>query len=297
MTTGTGTVGSLWRFPVKSMLGEQPDSIELVRDGVVGDRAHALIDTETGKVLSAKHPRKWPLLLQCRARYDESPAAGAALPAVHVTFPDGTTVTSDDPDVDAVLTAQFGHPVTLATTAPADFTIDDYHPDVEGLGPDRQPDTVSEARLGAAFFADAGLPSAVAEGSFLDLFPVSLITTSTLAALGRHAPETQFDPRRFRMNIVLDTPEQGFLENEWLGQTIAIGDAAVTVMIPDPRCVMTTLPQEDLAKDNAVLQTLARHNRVDVAGQGLFPCAGVYAVVSIPGVIRRGAQATLDAPA
>ncbi|MDP9257522.1 MAG: MOSC N-terminal beta barrel domain-containing protein, partial [Actinomycetota bacterium] len=51
-----GTIRALWRYPVKSMLGEELDAVDLSEGGVVGDRAYALRDRETGKVASAKHP-------------------------------------------------------------------------------------------------------------------------------------------------------------------------------------------------------------------------------------------------
>ncbi len=58
--------------------------------------------------------------------------------------------------------------------------------------------------------------------------------------------------------------------------------------MPDPRCVMTTVAQEGLDRDPNVLKALATHNRIDVAGGGLYPCAGVYAVVASPGALRAG---------
>jgi uncharacterized protein YcbX len=284
-----GTVGTLGRFPVKSMLGEQPDTVDVGEHGIVGDRAYALIDTETGKVVSAKHPRKWPQMFQCRAEFVDPPKAGQPTPPVLITLADGTTVSSDVPDADATLSAFFGRAVVLATSAPEDFTIDEYRLDVEGLGPGQTPDTVTDQKLGAAFFAEAGMPSAVPAGAFFDLFPVSVLTTSTVNHLNEIKPDSRFDARRFRMNVLVDTPESGFVENGWLGRQLQFGDgAALVAMIPDPRCVMTTLAQEDLPKDNGILQTLARHNRLEVASAGLFPCAGVYAVVGATGTIRTG---------
>lgn len=297
MSEVVGTITQLGRFPVKSMLGEHPAAIDLTEHGVVGDRAFALVDTETGKVVSAKNPRLWPQMFQCRAVFVEAPRPGEDLPPVRITLADGTSVLSDAPDVDATLSGFFGREVTLASAAPEDFTIDDYHPDVDGLGPGRQPDTVTDQKLGAAFFAEAGMPSAVPEGSLVDLFPVSVLTTSTLDHLNELKPESQFDARRFRMNVIVDAAEKGFVENAWLGQQLSIGDdAALVVIIPDPRCVMTTLAQEDLPRDKGILQTLARHNRLDVAGAGQFPCAGVYAVVSATGTIRIGDPVVLTSP-
>ncbi len=183
--------------------------------------------------------------------------------------------------------------MTLQQSAPEDFTIDQQHPDVEDLDPEGHRDTVIESRLGAAFFAQAGIPSPVPAGSFLDLFPVSVLTTSTLARLQALRPESRFDERRFRMNVVVDTAEDGFVENGWTGRSLQIGDTVrLTVFLPDPRCVMTARAQGDLPEDTEILRTLVRHNRLDVAG-GLYPCAGVYAVVEAAGVIRAGDQVSL----
>jgi MOSC domain-containing protein len=287
MGEAVGAVKALWRFPVKSMRGEKLEVADLTERGLVGDRAYALIDTETGKVMSAKTPRMGPSLLGCRAAFIAAPAAGDEQPPVSITFPDGTSVRSDAPDVDFTLSGFFGRPVKLARAAPEDFTIDQYHPDVEDLDPEGHRDTVTESKLGSAFFAQAGLPSAVPVGAFFDLFPVSVLTTSTLDRLNELRPESRFDERRFRMNIIVSTRDAGFVENGWTGRELQVGDAVLGVAIADPRCVMTTLAQEELPKDTEVLRTLARQNRVEVAG-GLYPCAGVYATVTSAGTLRDG---------
>ena len=284
-----GSVAGLWRFPVKSVGGERLDEAEVTGRGLAGDRAYALVDAETGKVVSAKSARLFPDLLGCRAAFVEPPRAGHEPPPVRITLPDGTTVASDAGDADRVLSAHFRRDVALARTAPEDFTIDQYHPDVEGADPAGYRDTVVEQKLGSAFFADAGLPSPVPAGAFFDLFPVSVLTTSTLARLGELRPESRFDERRFRMNVIVGTDEAGFVENGWIGHELAVGEAVrLRVALPDPRCVMTTLAQDDLPKDSDVLRTLVRHNRVQVGGGGLFPCAGVYAVVEAAGTLRTG---------
>jgi len=291
MATGgaVGTVAVLSRFPVKSLLGEDIETVEVTDGGLVGDRARVLIDHGSGKVVSAKNPRLWPELLGCRATFVEPPRAGQPLPPVAITLADGTIVSSDAEVVDAVLSRFFKRDVTLQSATPEDFTIDQYHPDVENLDPEGHRDTTVDAKLGSAFFAQAGLPSAVAVGSGFDLFPVSVLTTSTLDQLNEARPESRFDRRRFRMNIVVETPERGFVENDWLGHELQLGDEVrLAVFIPDPRCVMTTLAQEDLPKDNDILRTLTTHNRLDVAGSGSYPCAGVYAVVTASGTVRRG---------
>jgi uncharacterized protein len=288
-----GTIRALWRFPVKSMLGEELDAADLTEGGIAGDRTYAIRDTETGKVASAKHSKRWPNLLDCRAAFVEPPGPGTELPPVRIELADGNSVLSDAKDVDAVLSRFFGRDVELARAAHNGYTIDQYHPDLENYDPAGHRDEVVEARLGAAFFNERGLPSAVPEDSFFDLYPLSVLTTSTLDQLGDLEPQSRFDVRRFRMNVIVDTPERGFVENGWLGRTLSIGDdVQLGVSLPDPRCCMPGLPQEDLPRDPQVLKALARHNRIDVAG-ALYPCAGVYAVAEATGTVRKDDSVSL----
>lgn len=288
-----GTIRALWRFPVKSMLGEQLDAADVSEGGIVGDRAYAIRDRETDKVASAKHPKLWPNLLACRAAFVEPPRPGEELPPARIELADGNSVLSDAADVDAVLSRFFGREVELARAAQNGYTIDQYHPDEENYDPKGHRDEVVEARLGAAFFNERGLPSAVPDGSFFDLFPLSVLTTSSLDQLGELEPQSRFDARRFRMNMIVDTPARGFVENEWLGHTLAIGDdVQLGVTLPDPRCVMPSLAQEDFPKDSRILKALAQHNRIDVAG-ALYPCAGVYAVAEATGTIRKDDRVSL----
>lgn len=284
-----GEVSALWRFPVKSMLGERLDQVDLTEQGVVGDRGYAVVDQETGKVVSAKSVRLFPGMFECRATFAEEPRAGMPLPPVMITLPDGSRVASDKPDCDDVLSAHFARRVHLASAAPDGYTIDQYHPDVAGADPAGHRDTVVEQKLGSAFFDDIGAPSPVASTAFFDLFPVSVLTSSTLATLGSLQPQSHFDARRFRMNVIVDTEPDGFAENGWVGLDVQLGeDARVHVVMPDPRCVMPTLAQEELPRDNDVLRALVRHNRLELEEGARFPCAGVYGVVAASGLVRRG---------
>lgn len=284
-----GVVAGLWRFPVKSMGGEPLEQAELTGRGLLGDRAFAIIDAETGKVASAKSVKSFPDLLDCKARFVESPQLGHDLPPVRITLPNGQAVTSDSPEIDRTLSAHFRREVRLARAAPEDFTIDMYHPDIEGADPAGRRDTVVEQKLGSAFFNAVGKASPVPVGAFFDLFPMSLLTTSTLTRLAELAPQSRFDLRRFRMNVIVDTSEPGFPENDWVGREVVLGDTVrLRVASPDTRCVMTTLAQDDLPSDREVLRALVQHNRVQVGSGGLYPCAGVYAVIEADGALRSG---------
>lgn len=271
------------------------EQAELTRRGLVGDRAYALIDTDTVKVMSAKSARLFPGLLGCQVAFVEPPQSGRDLPPVRITLPDGATVTSDSGDVDRALSAYFGRNVTLARTAPEDFTIDQYHPGIEGAAPASQCDTVVEQKLGSALFAEPGMPSPVPVGSFFDAFPLTVLTTSTLERLNALQPQTRFDERRFRMNMIVATTEAGFVENDWVGRELVIGDGVrLSVALPDPRCVMTTLAQDKLPQDAGVLRALVQHNRIQVGALGQRPCAGVYAVIVAPGTIQTGDHVALN---
>jgi uncharacterized protein YcbX len=259
-----GRVVLITRYPVKSMLGEDLNATELTELGLLGDRAHALVDVETGKVASAKEPRKWPNLFDFRAAYLEPPRQGGVLPAVRLTLPDGESMTSDQADVDRRLSAGVGRPVRFARQAVQGAVAEGYWPDYDWL-PQRNK------------VFDFPLPP----GTFFDGAPIHLVTTGTLDRLRALAPAQRFEVPRFRPNFVIESPEgaAGFVENDWIGKTIAIGEVRLKIEAPCPRCIMTTLPQGSLPKDPGVLRSLVQHNGGNV---------GVYATVVRGGRVRRG---------
>ena len=292
--TPIGMIDSLWRFPVKSMWGEQLREAALTDRGVVGDRAYALIDTDTGRVVSAKSAKLFPDILNCGAKFVEPPQEGGDTPPVLISLPDGTALRSDSSNASRALSAYFKRNVVLRRFAPADFTVDQYHPDVEGADPGGNRDAVVAQKLGSALFSSLGMESPLPVGSFLDVFPVSVLTSSSLAKLADQQPHSRFDARRFRMNMILKTEPDGFMENEWIGRTLEVGETTrLSVALHDPRCVMVTLAQDDLPKDTDILKALVRHNRVQLGALGAFPCAGVYAVVAAAGTVRIGDKVAL----
>ena len=107
-----GSVISLWRYPVKSMMGEELNSSYITERGLIGDRAYALVDQETCKVASAKNPRKWGKLFDFRATFEQQPQTIGQIPDVHIALPDGTFVSSDH-DIDHTLSKVLGREVRL----------------------------------------------------------------------------------------------------------------------------------------------------------------------------------------
>lgn len=266
---------SLWRYPVKSMAGEELDAVEVTERGLNGDRAYALVDTATKKVGSAKSVKKFGELLRCRAQFVSPPRPEARVPAVRITLPDGTTLQSDQPDAAAALAAAFGPQVSLASTAPAGLMLEFAAGTLSGKH---------------AETTEAPLSGAAPPGTFFDLACVHLLTTATLRSLQEAYPEGQFAVQRFRPNLVVDCPgESGFVENSWIGRSLSIGaDLVLRVSVPCARCVMTTLPRTDLPHDPGILRTAVQQNRLDLGEFGRLPCVGVYADVVKPGRIRRG---------
>ena len=146
-----GAVVSLWRYPVKSMMGEELNASDVTDHGLLGDRSLALVDTETGKVVSAKNPRKWPTMFDFRAVFTTPPVLGSPLPPVRVTLPDGVSVTSDDARFAELLTGALGRPVTLASAAPSEPSLEEYWPDIAELA---HRETVTEEAMPSTTFFD-----------------------------------------------------------------------------------------------------------------------------------------------
>jgi uncharacterized protein YcbX len=252
-----GHVQALWRYPVKSMLGERCQQLAVEQRGVVGDRAHALWDLDSGKVASAKNPRRWANLLRFQANYLAEPVGDQPLPPVAVRGPfqgpgcPPRTLRSDDPDLEALLSESFGRPLRLLNQPPEGASLQHYWPAVEGR---EFQEVTNELRLPV--------------GTFFDACPIHALSTATLDAFRRLEPDLDFAVERFRPNLLIH-PEgfsTGFVEEAWVGGVLAIGEQVRLRVDRDcPRCVITTLPQGALPEEMEILRATARHNNV-VAG-------------------------------
>jgi uncharacterized protein YcbX len=262
--TLVGRVSQIWRYPVKSMFGEEVEATEVMKRGVLGDRGYALFAPELGKVASAKDPRRWPNLFAFQARYIGTPEENASLPPVEVTLPSGKLVTSDDADVEQRISAEVGRTVRLLRVPFHEASAEGYWPDQEWI---------AERNTSFAY----QLP----EGTFFDGASVHLVTTATLAFLASRYPDSRFEVPRFRANLLIETrgDEHGFVENRWIGKTLMIGSVRLHIERPCPRCVMTTLPQSNLPRDMDVLRAAVKENSGNV---------GVYAKVEVQGRVTKG---------
>jgi uncharacterized protein YcbX len=268
------SVARLYRYPVKSMLGERLDAVEVTGRGLVGDRAFAVTDTTTGRIGSVKHPRKWGPLLECRAELT-APATAT------VTLPDGGTYDARDPDLADQLSKLLDRPVTVLDTPPDGLVLERAIPGVDGTaggGP------VTTDETGTAFTTGRS-------NGFFDFGTVHAVTTASLASLRRAYPGGDFDPRRFRPNLVIDVPGDGYPEDDWVGRRIAIGGALLEGICATPRCVIPTLAHDELPPDPDILRTVAREHRVPAVNRAA--CVGVYLSVVSPGPVEIGDTASV----
>ena len=270
-----GTVTTLRRYPVKSMLGEDLQAGEVSRAGLAGDRRLAVVSRRTGKIASAKYPRLWRDMLTLSAEVMDGGGAAAL-----ITLPGGETVRSSDADVDDILSGLLDEPVTLTATPPAGASLDRA-----------VPEAVLRDGIAAAVPATlVEIGAAAPPGTFVDFAPLHLITTATLGRIAELSPGRRADLERYRPNIVIGTGGSGFTENDWLGRELRVGgDLVLRVIARTPRCAIPTLAHGRLPRDTEALRVVARHNRVSpLPDADAEPCAGVYAEVLEPGRISTG---------
>lgn len=280
-----GTVTRLRRYPVKSMLGEEVERSHVTERGLLGDRAIGIVDRETGKLASGKRPKLWGGLLAFSAAFSGPVEDERVLPPVTITFPDGTARRTDDPATEEALGAALGRPIRLAASYDDMIYIEEVW--LGGLKDGADPYGLVTGDEDGEQLIEVPASLAVSQG-FFDAAAIHLVTTSTLRTLAEASPGSRFAPERFRPNLVLDTPDaDGFVENDWPGRILEVGDVRLEVLMPVPRCVMTTLPQGDLPEDRDVLRTITRTNKIETLTKE-YPCVGVYATVVRPGTLRVG---------
>jgi uncharacterized protein YcbX len=256
-------VASLWRYPVKSMLGEVVDSLFVDQGGADGDRRLALLDALTGRVASAKQPRLWRELLQFSARVD----AGE----VGIKLPDGRTVSANHAGIDDLLSQLLGRPVQLISERPQGATLE--RPD---------PEQVLQFGLDAEVEGQlVEIAQATPGESFTDLAPLHAITTATVEHVGTEA-------LRYRPNLLIATPPgyPPYAENDWVGRQMVAGEARLQVLKPTVRCAVPTLEHGALPRAPHALRTLMAENRLASSGWGRVPCAGAYLEVLTAGTIN-----------
>jgi len=287
-----GRVREVWRFPVKSMVGERVPSAIVTAGGIEGDRGWAVRDEEAGQITNAK---RITALVQCSARYVEEPGQGPGV--VEVTLPGGEVLRSDRGDPAGLLSAALGKKVSFGPLRPA-TDLAYYrrgHPEPgDPLEQARQTFALEEGEPMPDFSVMATLPGmamlrefATPPGTHFDVAPLHLVTTASLDALARANPGADADPRRFRANVVIETAAgiEGFTEFGWCERSLAIGDTVVEIKSPTVRCRLPTLPQPGLPEARSIMRALVRESKHSL---------GVYATVARPGSLRVGDPVVLQ---
>ena len=159
--TTIGKVVSLWRYPVKSMLGEELNSSYITEHGLIGDRVYALIDEETGKTVSAKNPSKWGKLFDFHSAFLDPPQVVDNIPPVRITFPDGTQIFSNQNEMNDALSKVLGREVKLIRNSLEKPIYEEYWPNIEALA--QREKTTDEAMPPQSFFDIAVVQSIVTD--------------------------------------------------------------------------------------------------------------------------------------
>ena len=246
-------VSGLWRYPVKSMVGEAVDVVDLDADGVVGDRRWAVRDLETGRLASAKKPRPFGGLLHWSAR-----------------------------TVEGGLCEAFGRPVALVGAE--EGRSESYDAEWERI-PGALSSVQAEVPMGMLSSSNA-----LVDASAVHL--VTAEAMDHLAELvGEVVALERFRPTALLRSVDGDGLP-GFADLDWGEVGATLGGASLQMAGAMPRCVMTTLSQRGLEQAREGLQALSAHARRDTP-IGNMPCIGTMAEVTGPGTVRLGDRFTM----
>jgi uncharacterized protein YcbX len=284
VTTIIGKIGTIMRFPIKSLLGELLDECAITSNGIRGDRALALVDTATGKIASAKQPNLWRDLLTLSAKTDPS----ALNSRVVVSSAAGDRLDHLDANFDAWLSKLLGRDVKLTETKQNGAELNRA-----------RPDEVLEHGIDEAVTQDLlAIGAAAPEGGFFDFAPIHLVNSASLDAISNFAPMASISAERYRPNLVIETTSsRAFAENEWVGRRLHIGQSVeLEIIAPTPRCAVPLLSHGALPVSSAAVSGVNKLNRVEfpLLGPGQYPCLGAYATVLSPGLVERGDAVSLE---
>ena len=270
----TASVATIYRYPVKSMMGETLSETDIREAGIPGDRGWAVRDEKRGGIRGGK---KIPQLMTLAAK------SGTAAPLI--TAADGDSASASSERINDWLSGKLNHPVTLWPLLPAD-QLDHYR---RGA-PDNE-DFEQELRAVFGRLPDEPLPDLAGfeellefespPGTYFDAFPISIISQQSLNTMDQLEGESRFDVRRFRPNLLVDVPgsDHPFPEQAWVGKTLAIGSVTLKIDTTCPRCAMTTHGFDDLPQDPQIMRKLVANSEGNL---------GIYASVVKVGKVATG---------
>jgi uncharacterized protein YcbX len=257
-----GHVDSLWRYPVKSMGGEELKESFVGFSGIYGDRLYAFRSSAAHKGFPYLTGREQQQLLLYRPRY---------------RHPENMTKPPNLEEAEAIAPG-----LTPVYASPADIELDVETPSGELL-PIDDPRLIGKVREGIRAVHELTLLRS--DRAMTDCRPLSMFSLQTVRKFSEELG-SDLDKRRFRANIYVDlASENGFGEDEFVGRTLRIGNKAVTmIMDRDPRCKMITLDPDTAEANPEIMRRLAR---------GHDSKAGIYGVVLVEGVVHPGDEIAL----
>jgi uncharacterized protein YcbX len=261
-----GRVESLWRYPVKSMRGEQLQEAFVGFPGIYGDRLYAFQSSAAPKRFPWLTAREQEAMLLYRPRY---------------RCPDRTTKPGNLTEAEAIGS---GLTPVYADLSDDDLTLDVESPSGERLAID-DPRLISLLREGIRDKHELTLLRS--HRAMTDCRPVSIFSVQTARQLGQELG-INVDKRRFRANLYIDLESgKGFGEDEFVGRTLQIGrKTRIAVLKRDSRCKIMTLDPDTAQPNPELMKHLAGVHE----GQ-----AGIYGAVLVEGIVRPGdAIALLD---
>ena len=281
-----GKVDSIFRYPVKSMMGEKIEETCVTSNGVLGDRVWAVRDEVRGGIRGAK---KIPHLMQLSAAYVVEPTEHGSDPA-EVTLADGEVIRTDDQNINARLSQALDHKVTIWPIMPKE-QLDHYRrgaPDSDDLETELRQvfgRTADEPLPDLSIFPPEILEYESPPGTYFDAFPILILSKKSLAVMNQRLPGSIFDQKRFRPNLLIEdfNGVSDFPEQAWEGFRLKVGSAVLKAEVVCPRCVVTTHGFEKLPKDPSIMRGLVKENNGNL---------GLYASVEEAGKISEGDKIT-----
>ena len=281
-----GKVDSIFRYPVKSMMGEKIEETCVTSNGVLGDRVWAVRDEVRGGIRGAK---KIPQLMRLSAACIAEPTEYGSDPAA-VTLADGEVIRTDDQNINARLSQALNHKVTIWPIMPKE-QLDHYRrgaPDSDDLETELRQvfgRTADEPLPDLSIFPPEILEYESPPGTYFDAFPLLILSKRSLAAMNQRQPASIFDRKRFRPNLLIEDFNSvgDFPEEAWEGFRLKVGSVVLKAEVVCPRCVVTTHGFEKLPKDPSIMRGLVKENNGNL---------GLYASVEEPGKISAGDKIT-----
>ena len=252
-----GEVESLWRYPVKSMRGEELDEIFAGYAGVYGDRLFAFKSPASPKGFPFFTGREQRQMIRYRPRFRHSDKAARPINLAEAE--------KLSPNINPVSARASELMINVETPDGKTLAIDD-------------PELIDNLRAGLDQTHDLRLLRS--DKAITDCRPLSIFAVQTARKLSEETG-VDVDKRRFRANLYLDLASaDGFAEDEFVGKSLRIGPRVVVSIVGrDARCMMITLDPDTAEKTPAILKAVAQ------AHEGM---AGVYGAVLAEGMIRKG---------